>query len=87
MSDIYFKNHPANIPQLIYTLRKFAETEEYLQRICDLFEHQEERIKMLYELLYKIAPELEIIETLADTEEQEREYIEKYMNHGDYLED
>ena len=66
-------------------LRKFEETDETLKRICDILEYQEQRISALYELLYKIAPELEIIETLAETEEKEQEYIEKYMNHGNYL--
>ena len=85
--DIFIKNPPVNIPQLIYTLRKFEETDENIKGICDILEYQEQRISVLYEILYKLAPELEIIETMAETEEEEQTYIDKYMNHGNYLEE
>ena len=85
--DIYIKHPPVNIYQLLYTIRKFSETDETLNKMCDILEYQEQRISALYETIFKIAPELEIIETMAETEEEQQEYIEKYMNHGSYLDD
>ena len=89
--DIYIKNPPVNIPQLLYTLRKFEETDENIkglceitQKLCNYVEYQEERINTLYDIIYKLAPELEIIETMAETEDEEQAYIDKYMNHGEY---
>ena len=87
MADIYFRNPPINIPQLICMLRKCEETDETIKGICDILEYQEQRISTLYELLYKIAPELEIIETMTESEDEQQAYIEKYMNHGNYLQD
>ena len=85
-NKIYINNPPVNIPQLIYTLRKFEETDKFLNIICDVLENQEQRISTLYDTLYKIAPELEIIEAMSETEQEEQTYIEKYMNHGNYIE-
>ena len=89
--DIYIKNPPVNIPQLLYTLRKFEETDENIkglceitQKLCNYVEYKEERINTLYDIIYKLAPELEIIETMAETEDEEQAYIDKYMNHGEY---
>lgn len=89
---IYFKNPAVNIPQLLYEIRKFEETDEAIGKICDLIgkifdliEDQEQRISTLIDIIYKIAPELEIIEAMSDTDEQQQRLIDQYMNHGEYL--
>lgn len=61
-------------------------TAEYIGRLLDVINHQEERINRLYDALYAIAPDIEIIETLAETEEERQEMISRYMNHGEYTE-
>lgn len=65
---------------------KIIEQQEHLiesqtEQIKSLNEH----IENLYSIIYKIAPDMEIIETMAETEDEEQAYIDKYMNHGEYL--
>lgn len=57
-----------------------------LDRALELIEHQNERIEKLSNLLYKLAPEVDIIETLAESPEEETDMIDRYMNHGRYTE-
>ena len=45
-----------------------------------------DRVDALYDKVYKILPELEIIETMADNPEEEAELVSKYLNlNEDYL--
>ena len=67
-----------------------ASLSEVLQRTLALLawmqkrmEAQEERISALTEVVYELAPEYEIIETMADSEEERRDLLARYMNHND----
>ena len=82
--NIYIKNPPVNVPQLLYTVRKFAEHDQAIETLCKIIQHQDDRISMLCEMIYKLAPDLEIIETMADSVDEEQKMIERYMNHGNY---
>jgi hypothetical protein len=42
-----------------------------------------ERVKALQDSLYDIAPELEIIDTMADSEEERKELISRYINRNE----
>lgn len=57
-----------------------------LDRALKIIEHQNERISMLSDIVYKLAPDIEIIETMAENPEEEADMIAKYMNHGRYTE-
>lgn len=61
--------------------------QDFILFLAKSITQQAEHISALYQLIHKIAPELEIIETMAETAEEEKEYLDKYMNHGDYLSD
>ena len=61
-------------------------TIETLSTILDVLKHQEERIEMLIDIIHELAPEYEIIETAAETDEERQEMVNKYMNHNmDYM--
>lgn len=67
-----------------------ASQSEILQRAIAILtmmqkhmEAQEERISALTEVVYELAPEYEIIETMADSEEERRDLLARYMNHND----
>ena len=61
---------------------------DQLNRMADLLKDQSEHITALYEIIYKLAPEYEIIETMADSEEEEQKLLARYMNHNDaYLQE
>ena len=87
--EIYFKDTPANIPHLLYTIRKAHETDEAIKGLCDIIEgqnntinrlcsvieglqsaidNQEGRLSALNETVYRIHPELEVMETMEETE-------------------
>lgn len=92
MENIFFKETPVNIPALIYALRKFNETDKTLDAICNILDNlckvldqQQQKIDDLYNIIDLIAPDMDIIETMAESDEEKQEYINKYMNHGDYL--
>ena len=57
-----------------------------LDRVLKIIEHQNEMISMLNDIVYKLAPDIEIIETMAENPEEEADMIAKYMNHGKYTE-
>ena len=59
-------------------------TGEHIIKLLDIIEHQEQRINRLYDIVYQLAPDLEIIQILSKTEEDQQELINKYMNHGEY---
>ena len=65
-------------------LNNKGDYEKYIKELCAFIKQQQEQTNNLYDILYKIAPDLEIIETMADSEEELQEYIDKYMNHGEY---
>ena len=92
MENIFFKDTPVNIPALIYALRKFNETDKtpdaicnILDNLCKVLDQQQQKIDDLYNIIDLIAPDMDIIETMAESDEEKQEYINKYMNHGDYL--
>ena len=96
MENIFFKETPVNIPALIYALRKFNETDKTLDAICNMLDNlwkmidlqrqqQQQQIDELYNIINSMAPDMDIIETMAESDEEKQEYINKYMNHGDYL--
>lgn len=59
---------------------------EILIRVIDALNRQEERIEMLMDIIHELAPEYEIIETAAETDEERQEKVNKYMNHNmDYM--
>ena len=61
-------------------------TSDALSKIIEVLTQQEERIEMLTNIIYELAPEYEIIETAADTDEERREMVNRYMNHNnDYM--
>ena len=60
---------------------------EFISELLKMVKFQREQIERLTDTVYKIAPELDVIETMAETAEEEKEYLDKYMNHGEYLSD
>ena len=46
--------------------------------------HLHEHISELYKIIYELAPEYEIIETMADSDEERRAMCDAYMKHRDY---
>lgn len=57
-----------------------------VERMAQIITAQDERISALTDTVYAIAPELEIIETMAEDDAERTELIERYMNHNhDYL--
>lgn len=79
---------PSLILEAIDNLNKTVQAQQdFILFLAKSITQQSEHIGELYQLIHKIAPELEIIETMADTAEEEKEYLDKYMNHGDYLSD
>lgn len=62
-----------------------------VQALEDTIEAMKEIIKMLLQhidglndTLFDIAPDVEIIDAIADSEEERQEMLEQYMNHGNY---
>lgn len=55
-------------------------TAENAARMLGIIKAQAESIRDLYGILYKIAPDLEIIEAMAENEAEELAYIDRYMN-------
>lgn len=90
MSKIYFDN------RLVYTVARFKETDKIIFSLLEIIEQQgqildglsriigqqEERISDLSRIVYELAPEYEVIETMAETEEERAAMVEAYMNHG-----
>ena len=52
-------------------------------RLAELIKGLQESIKDIRHSVYELAPELEIIDTLADDPEERERMIEIYMNHND----
>lgn len=46
--------------------------------------HLHEHISELYKIIYELAPDYEIIETMAETDEERRAMCDAYMNHGEW---
>lgn len=65
-------------------LAKLNEHDETIKNLFTIIHQQQQRINALTDALYRIAPELEIIEAISDTPEQQQFLIERYMNHGRY---
>lgn len=53
-----------------------------LEGITHAIDAQGERIDMLTQILHEIAPDWELIATMANTDEERRSMISKYMNHN-----
>lgn len=54
--------------------------DSYVEEIKHLHEHVEE----LYKIIYELAPDYEIIETMAETAEERAAMCNAYMNHGEW---
>lgn len=57
---------------------------ESIKQIAVLFsiiERQEERIAELSRIVYELAPEYEVIETMSNSDEERRCLVNRYMNH------
>ena len=80
----YASDTDKNINTLIYCIEKQS---ELLHRQTEAIKELHEHISALYGLVYRIAPELEIIDSMTeDTEERDR-LTDLYLNHReDYLE-
>ena len=81
---IYAKNTPVNLFFFRYVIGKLTGIDEELNRLRDIIENQNERIETLSHILHEIAPEYEVIETMAETDDERTEMVERYMNHNDY---
>lgn len=55
---------------------------EFIGELLKMVKFQREQIERLTDTVYKIAPELDIIETMAETPGEEAELIDRYMNHN-----
>jgi len=53
---------------------------EFISELLKMVKFQREQIERLTDTVYKIAPELDVIETVAETPEEEAELIDRYMN-------
>lgn len=56
---------------------------ELADKLLTYTESIDRRLTDLQDTVYKLAPDLEIVETMYEGSEQQ-EYIDKYMNHGSY---
>lgn len=56
----------------------------HIDQLIQIMEMQNKRIDQLTDVVYKIAPDVEIIALLADNSDEEAMMLESYMNHGDY---
>lgn len=51
--------------------------------IAEIIENQDERISQLSEVVYALAPEYEVIETMSADEEEKTELLARYMNRNE----
>ena len=63
-----------NVDRIINTLNVFLDEIKYLH----------EHIRELYKIIHELAPDYEIIETMAETDEERRALCDAYMNHGEW---
>lgn len=63
-----------------------AEIKELKQSVTEILKDNCDRLDSLYDRIYDLLPELEVIETMADNPEEEAELLNKYLNlNNDYL--
>lgn len=74
---IKFDDYLSTSEKLLRYIRNVENTRE---KIVEIVSDQQKTIEKLMDLLYEIAPEYEIIETLADSEEERKELLSRYMN-------
>lgn len=58
------------------------ENTDCIRTLLNAVHTQREQISELQSTLYRLAPDLEIIEAMADTPEEEAELIGRYMNYN-----
>lgn len=63
-----------NVGRIINTLNVFLDEIKYLH----------EHIRELYKIIHELAPDYEIIETMAETAEERAAMCNAYMNHGEW---
>ena len=63
-----------NVGRIINTLNIFLDEIKYLH----------EHIGELYKIIYELAPDYEIIETMAETAAERKAMCDAYMNHGEW---
>lgn len=56
---------------------------ETVSRMCSIIEHQHARIGYLYEVIHKLYPDLDIIETMADSPQEEQRLLDLYVNRNE----
>jgi hypothetical protein len=67
---------------------KGTQKRDGLNALIETVKAQQERITELERVVYDLAPEFEIIETMADSEEERRELLDSYLNlNNNYAED
>lgn len=72
-------------------LKKYRnETEEVINQLCQMvsslcsaIEYEHERIGYLYDVIHKLYPDLDIIETMADSPEEEQRLLDLYVNRNE----
>lgn len=77
--DLTAKQGRGDDPDL---LDRVSELEKMMLRMMNAHEATEARLTAIIDTVYEIAPEKEIIDTLADSEEERQQMTEAYMNHG-----
>ena len=65
------------------TMKAIESVTSIIQRMIEIIQNQNDRIESLSATVYMIAPEIEVIETLADSEDEKWKMIDRYMNHND----
>lgn len=59
---------------------KGTQKRDGLNALIETVKAQQERIAELERVVYDLAPEFEIIETMADSEKERRELLDSYLN-------
>lgn len=55
-----------------------------MESVIELIGQLKEHIETLYKIIYELAPDYEIIETMAESDEERRALCDAYMNHGEW---
>lgn len=72
------------IIEMVYTIGENTEKIEELKGICsslvEIISGQQKRINWLFDIIHDLAPEYDIIETMAANEKEKQRLIRAYMN-------
>lgn len=78
--DENFQTMSENETKMLELIKKLFEIVQMLDKRLD---DEIERNKMLSETVYQMAPDIEVIETMAADDDERQELIDIYMNHRD----